>query len=277
MQHRQYTSTSQRGFQPPALNSVLILILVNVVCFLLVQRIIPWWELALSTYGLKQFKIWQLVTYMFLHANIMHILFNMYGLYLFGRYVLSSLGTRRFLTLYFLSGIVGAGLWLLFNWGSRSPVLGASGAVFGVMMAAAMLYPNMRLILLFPPIPITLKTFVAIYAGIEIFSELTNTQGGVAHLAHLGGFLAAFVYIRYISGESLGEIVTSPLHRFPLLGDVFRKSQQHGQRSGQRRNVIPLDPRRRKSQTNRKTYDEIMKEIEEIEREEKRKRRDDFL
>lgn len=273
MQNRQYAYPYQRGFQPPKLNCILILILVNIFCFIVVQRVIPWWELALSTYGLKQFKIWQLVTYMFLHANVMHILFNMYGLYLFGKYVLSSLGTRRFLTLYFLSGITGAGLWLLFNWGSRSPVLGASGAVFGVMMAAAMLYPNMRIMLLFPPIPMTLKTFVAIYAVIEIFSEISNMQGGVAHLAHLGGFLAAFVYIRFISGESLSDIFKNPLRRFPLLGDFFGKSRQ----SGQRRNVIPLDPRRRNSQTNRKTYDEIMKEIEEIEQEEKRKRGDDFI
>ncbi len=259
-----YRYTYKTSPQQSGMNCIVILIIINVVCFILSKMILlPWWEFALSSDGIQHFKVWQLVTYMFLHANVMHILFNMYGLYLFGNYVLTRLGTRRFLILYFLSGISGAGLWLLFNWGSMSPVIGASGAVFGIMMAAAMFYPNMRIMLIFPPIPMTLKTFVAVFAAIEVFSELSNMQGGVAHLAHMGGFLGAFVYIRMISGERWFDILKSPLKGFPLLGDLMRRRSR--------------SPRRHQSKTNQQTARDIILEIREIEEEEKRKRDDDFI
>jgi membrane associated rhomboid family serine protease len=262
-QKKYYTFTP--GGVKPGMNCIVILIILNVLVFLFVPGTMRvWMAIGLNSDGIQHFKLWQLVTYMFLHANVMHILFNMYGLYLFGNYVLTRLGTRRFLILYFLSGISGAILWLLFNWGSMSPVIGASGAVFGIMMAAAMFFPNMRIMLLFPPIPMTLKTFVAVFAAIEIFSELSSMQGGVAHLAHLGGFLGAFVYIRMISGERMSDILKSPLKGFPLLGDLLRR-----RRSG--------PSRKPQSKTNQKTYKDIMLEIREIEEEEKRKRDDDFI
>jgi membrane associated rhomboid family serine protease len=154
--------------------------------------------LWLSSYDIRQFEFWRLATYMFAHGGFWHILMNMWGLFLFGRLVEQALGARRFLQLYFTSGIIGGLIWLLANWGSSVPVVGASGAVFGVMMAAAMMYPNHMIMLLFPPIPMRLKTFVLVFALIEVFSQLGHRGTGVAHLAHLGGLLGAFVYMRWL-------------------------------------------------------------------------------
>jgi membrane associated rhomboid family serine protease len=267
--------TYRQSPYPSGMNCILVLIIINVLAFLLVPKTLTAWsQLALSSYGIQHLRVWQPVTYMFLHADVMHILFNMYGLYLFGNHVLNSLGTRRFLILYFVSGISGAMLWLGFNWGSSIPVIGASGAVFGVMMAAAMLYPNMRIMLLFPPIPMTLKTFVAVFAVIEIVSEVSNMQGNVAHLAHLGGFLGAFVYIRLSSGERFGDIVKSPLRGFPLLGQWSGRYSKPRRKTGRRNNAVPFEPR---SQTNRKTFEEIMKEIEELEQNKNRRQDDEYI
>ncbi len=207
LSERQYIDSYSGGGFRDAKSCIIILIGVNVAAFVLFSlagRLAL--EFALSAEGVTQFKLWQFVSYMFIHANVWHILFNMWGLYLFGTVVLSLLGTARFLTLYFLSGVSGAGLWLLVNWNMRSYLVGASAGVFGVMMAAAMLYPNMKIQLLFPPIPMTMKVFVLIFAGIEVLNELSNTQGGVAHLAHLGGFLCAYVYITYLYGDQVWDM-----------------------------------------------------------------------
>ena len=258
MYRKYYAHTPGKQNCPIKMNCILGLIIINVLAFILVPKVL-WLQLMLSSYGIQHLKLWQLFSYMFLHGSFLHLFVNMWGLFLFGRHVLARLGTERFLILYFLSGLSGAGLWLCFNWGSRIPVIGASGAVFGVMLAAAMFMPNMRIMLLFPPIPMTLKTFVLAYAVIEILSELSHSQSGVAHLAHLGGFLGAYVYIRMLSGERIWDIVTSPLRGF----SAMYKTRQ----SGNQNHIFP--PKR--SEVNRKTFEEIMAEIEEIEREQKRK------
>ncbi|PID60040.1 hypothetical protein CSB45_00690 [candidate division KSB3 bacterium] len=233
-------------------NCLQILIGLNVLIFFLLPKSGFWWQVALSSYGIKSLKLWQLVSYQFLHGSLTHLCFNMWGLYLFGRYVLKQMGTQRFLTLYFLSGISGALLWLLFNWNSRVPVIGASGAVFGVMMAAALYFPEMRIMLLIPPIPLKLRTFVLIYAAIEIFSEFSAMQSGIAHLAHLGGFLAAYLYIRLSSGESLGAVLKHPLAAF--------NRPTHQSLSYRPTTGTP-------SEINRKTFEIIMSEIEKLEHE----------
>ncbi|MCP4401026.1 MAG: rhomboid family intramembrane serine protease [bacterium] len=210
---RQYINSSSYGggggsFSSANKNVVFVLIAINTLVFFLIPVGSRIWlyELALSSIGIKNFKFWQFVSYMFLHANFMHIFFNMWGLYLFGMTILPVLGTARFLQLYFLSGISGAGLWMLFNWNSNAPIVGASGAVFGVLMAAAMLHPHMRIQLLFPPIPMQMKTFVMIYAAIEIFNELSSAKGGIAHLAHLGGFISAYFYLKHLYGNQVWDI-----------------------------------------------------------------------
>ena len=154
-------------------------------------------NMALSAYGVRSFQLWRLVTYMFVHGGFWHLAINMWGLYLFGSMLERRMGSANFLKLYFISGVVGALLWLGFNWNSYIPCVGASGALFGVMVAAAMMYPNAMIMLLIPPIPLKLKTFVIIYALIESFSSVTGTEGQVAHLVHLGGLIGGYFYMRY--------------------------------------------------------------------------------
>jgi len=144
------------------------------------------------------FTPWQLVTYAFLHASFLHLAFNMYGLWMFGRELESLLGRRAFLQLYFAS-ILSAGVTqLLFTHltGNVYPTVGASGGVFGILLAYGMFFPNRILILLFPPIPLPAWLFVTLYAGIELMLGVTGTQAGVAHFAHLGGMVGGYLVIR---------------------------------------------------------------------------------
>ena len=241
---------TNRGFGPPQ-SVIKPLIIVNVVVFVLtgfgndpsagLMQV-----LALHPYHLRHFEVWRLLTHMFVHGSFFHIFFNMWGLYLFGTPVEQRLGPRRFLGLYFISGLVGGVAWLLVNWNVvslydvmvqmsptstavRDPnviataaqiagdprivevkpvfgyVIGASGGVFGVMMACAMAFPNMRIMLLFPPIPMRIRTFVFVYGFIEVTSALGAYKGhgsGIAHLAHLGGLLGAFLYMKHLGFDS---------------------------------------------------------------------------
>ena len=136
------------------------------------------------------FKLWQLVSYMFLHANLPHIFFNMYSLWMFGGVIERTLGRNRFLVFYFISGI-GAGLcqilMQLFTAESDlAATIGASGACYGILLAFGLFYPNQRVILLFPPIPIKAKWLVIGYAILEAYLAF-NTNSNIAHFAHLGG------------------------------------------------------------------------------------------
>lgn len=138
------------------------------------------------------FMPWQLVTYMFLHADFSHIFFNMFSLWMFGRIIEQTLGTKRFLAFYFISGI-GAGLCqiIMQMFTENSPVaatIGASGACYGILLAFGLLYPNQKIFLLIPPIPIKAKWLVIGYAILEAYLAF-NTDSNIAHLAHLGGML----------------------------------------------------------------------------------------
>ncbi len=151
---------------------------------------------GLSVTGIENFRFYELVTYMFLHAGFWHIAFNMWSLFLFGSLVAPHLGRKKFITLYLISGIVGGGLWLLFNWNSPYAVVGASGAAFGVMLAAAMMEPNQEFILMLFPVPIKVKTLVVVLGVIEILSKLQQSSN-IAHLAHLGGFIGAYIFLKF--------------------------------------------------------------------------------
>ena len=138
------------------------------------------------------FKLWQLVSYMFLHADFSHIFFNMFSLWMFGRIIEQTLGTKRFLAFYFISGI-GAGLCQIIMqiFTENSPfaaTIGASGACYGILLAFGLLYPNQKIYLLIPPIPIKAKWLVIGYAILEAYLAF-NTDSNIAHLAHLGGML----------------------------------------------------------------------------------------
>jgi len=153
----------------------------------------------LSSENLKNFEVWRLGTYMFAHGGLLHILANMWMLYIFGKPLEYRIGGNRFLNLYFLSGLIGVAIWLLFNW-TGQPILGASGAVVGVLVAAAMLFPNQQYMLLIPPVPIKLKTLALVFGGLQVMLALSGSGGpggNVAYIAHLGGMLGGFIYIRW--------------------------------------------------------------------------------
>jgi len=185
------------------------------------------------------FKPYQLVTHMFMHGGFMHLAFNMFALWMFGRVLESVWGPKRFFIYYFVTGLGAAALHTLVNYlqfhylaGRMSPetvqmvmtqgteifnqgknfsdpaagklnlmlnipTVGASGAVFGILLGFGMLFPNTELMLLFPPIPIKAKYFVAGYGAIELFSGITGMGANIAHFAHLGGMLFGFFLIRY--------------------------------------------------------------------------------
>ncbi|HJQ21539.1 MAG TPA: rhomboid family intramembrane serine protease [Gemmatimonadaceae bacterium] len=137
---------------------------------------------------------WTVVTYMFLHGGFMHILFNMLALFFFGPRVEERLGSRPFTVLYFLSGISGALLSLFF---SSAPIIGASGGVFGVMLAFAYFWPDAP-ILIWGILPVPAAILVVITTALALFGGFTGAQGGVAHFAHLGGFAGAFLYLKWL-------------------------------------------------------------------------------
>ena len=149
-------------------------------------------------------RIWQPVTYIFLHGGLFHLLVNMLMLWMFGRSLEEVWGKRRFLNYFFLCG-VGAGLitivvkFIPMLWGSAPsdvPTIGASGAIFGILIANAILFPD-RQIWLFPlPVMIPMRPFVAVMAAIEFFSTLGSSGDNVSHLCHLGGMLIGWLYLR---------------------------------------------------------------------------------
>ena len=138
---------------------------------------------------------WTLVTYMFLHAGLGHIFWNMLGLYFFGPRVESRMGSQRFLTLYLLSGVVGALFSVLLA--PRNPILGASGAVLGVLMAFARYWPRERLYI-WGVLPVEARWLVIIYAAIDIMGFNGFGRLGVANVAHLGGFAGALLYLLFL-------------------------------------------------------------------------------
>lgn len=141
-------------------------------------------------------KYYLLLTHMFLHGGFWHLLFNMWGLYMFGQLLESRIGTIHFLNLYFLSGLLGGGFWILSNVGSPYGCIGASGAVSGVIMATAMFYPNLMIMLIIPPIPMKLKTFAIVFVICEMLLEFSGGGGNIAHLAHLGGVVGGWVFVK---------------------------------------------------------------------------------
>ncbi|MEG0466846.1 MAG: rhomboid family intramembrane serine protease [Mucinivorans sp.] len=179
------------------------LIMLNLVFFLitwLLPQFTPWIDqhLALWYWEDPRFSPIQLLSYMFLHANMSHIFFNMFALWMFGRQLEYDLGSQRFLVYYLITGI-GAGILNLLVMqitGDYGVTIGASGAVFGVLLAFGLLHPNERLLLLIPPVPIKAKYFVMAYGALELFQGVAISDN-VAHFAHLGGMLFGAILLFY--------------------------------------------------------------------------------
>ena len=228
--------------------AVTILLIVNFAVFLAPSFVRGLGRFLIDNFALyypanDQFKDWQLVTHMFLHGGLMHIAFNMFALYTFGRTLEQVLGTSRFAVFYFLCGVGAASIHLLVTWMQAqalqsqlmdagvsasqiqtllatgrmpagynpqevramlselfgiyvTPMVGASGALYGVMTAFGMTFPNAKLALIFLPVPIPAKYFIPIIVAIDLTSGLTGFSlfgGGIAHFAHVGGALIGFL------------------------------------------------------------------------------------
>jgi membrane associated rhomboid family serine protease len=158
------------------------------------------WPLGSGDVGQPPFRPWQLLTYGFLHGGLAHLFFNMFAVFMFGSEVERLFGPRRYLT-YYLLCVIGAALMHLIVVSLAGmdlvPAVGASGGVFGLLLAFGMAWPHRKLMLLFPPIPMPAWLFVTLYGVLELYLGITQTAQGVAHFAHLGGMLTGFVLIRY--------------------------------------------------------------------------------
>jgi len=140
------------------------------------------------------YRPWTIITYMFLHAGLLHLAFNMIGLYFFGPRLEQRLGGRQFLWLYFLSGMTGAVLSFPFT--PNVPIVGASGAIFGVLMGFALYWPREK-IYIWGVLPIESRVLVIILAILSLSGGFGGSGGNVAHFAHLGGFLGGFLYLKW--------------------------------------------------------------------------------
>jgi membrane associated rhomboid family serine protease len=146
------------------------------------------------------FEFWQILTSAFLHAGLAHIGLNMWGLYLFGGDVEKEMGSRYFAALYFAAVLAASAVQLIVvsatTEGGAYPTLGASGGVFGVLLAFGLLFPRRTILLLIPPIPMPARVFVVLYAVLELTNGVLGTEAGVAHFAHLGGMLGGYLVLR---------------------------------------------------------------------------------
>jgi membrane associated rhomboid family serine protease len=185
----------------------LALVAANVAVFLLQMAqpglVVPFalWPLGASaaSNGQVSFQVWQLLTYGFLHGSFVHLLFNMFALYMFGGALEQVVGPRRFTAYYLVSVLAAAVTQLCVMALAREiyPTVGASGGVFGLLLAYAIYFPHNRVYFLFVPFPIKARVFVFVYAAIELFLGVTGTQEGVAHFAHLGGLIGGGLMLAY--------------------------------------------------------------------------------
>ena len=210
---------------------ILINVLVMIMCYL--KSTFMYDTFAMYFPASPKFEVWQPLTYLFMHGDFFHLFFNMYTLYIFGSVLERVWGTKKFLLFFFVTGVGAALVHACVQWYQYSelmratglssaeiynevsqcpdgmkfvgsiwdvmfvPTVGASGAIYGILMGYAMLYPDSVLTLIFPPISLKAKWFVLIFAGIELLLGVTGTQAGVAHFAHLGGLIFGFALIMY--------------------------------------------------------------------------------
>ena len=217
-----YSYENRGGFMANVPTAVKNIIIINVLVMVMtaLNENFMYEKFALFYPTSPFFHWWQPLTHMFMHGGFWHLFFNMYTLWIFGSVLERVWGTRKFLLFYFVTGL-GAALihtgveWVqMQSWLTEAaqcsyaaqasihtlkmtPTVGASGAIYGVLMGYAMLYPDSVLTLIFPPISLKAKWFVLIFAAIELLTGVTGTGGGIAHFAHLGGLIFGFLLIWY--------------------------------------------------------------------------------
>ena len=212
----------RRGFMSNVPTAVRNIIIINVLVMIMtsLNENFMYEKFALFYPTSPFFHWWQPVTHMFMHGGFWHLFFNMYTLYIFGTVLERIWGAKKFLLFYFVTGLGAAAVHTGVEWiqasswmseaaaGSMSavqqihaltmtPTVGASGAIYGILMGYAMLYPDSIMTLVFPPISMKAKWFVLIFAAIELLTGVTGTGGGIAHFAHLGGLIFGFLLIMY--------------------------------------------------------------------------------
>jgi membrane associated rhomboid family serine protease len=185
----------------PPTTKALMLICTAVFCLGLFLPLDFWFALWPLPSG--RFMPWQPLTYAFLHGGMFHLFFNMLGLWMFGSELEMMWGQRRYLHFLLASVLTAAAAQLLITWltGSMVPTVGASGGLFGLLLAFGMLFPNRIIMPLFPPIPMKARTFVIVFGALELLLGLGGSSG-IAHFAHLGGMLGGFLMIRYWRRQS---------------------------------------------------------------------------
>ena len=201
----------------PLTPAIKALVIINVAAFV-IDWLVPgaFLQQTLGLYPRGVFRdlhVWQPVTYMFLHAGIAHILFNMLALWMFGVELERMWGTTYFVKFYFVTGVGGAIATTLLSfipfgplqvlW--QAPIVGASGAIFGVLLAYGLYFPN-RPIYMYLVFPIPAKYFVTIMGGISLLLSLSDGGGGVAHTTHLGGLAVGYIYLKGMRVHVLSEI-----------------------------------------------------------------------
>jgi membrane associated rhomboid family serine protease len=194
---------------PPVTRALLF---VNGIVFLLQlntgPELIAWfalWPLGASSLGgTAGFLPWQVITYSFLHGSLLHLAVNMLALFMFGSDIERVFGERRYLVYYFTCVLTAAAAQLITSatsGGPAYPTVGASGGVFGLLLAYGLFFPRRTVMLIFPPIPMPAWLFVIVFGTLELFLGITQSMSGIAHFAHLGGMLGGFLLIRYWSGR----------------------------------------------------------------------------
>ena len=223
-----YENNNRGGFLSNIPVATRNLIIINVLIWIMSALDKSGWMLskfALFYPGSPFFHIWQPITHMFMHGGFWHVFFNMYTLFIFGSVLERMWGPKKYLVFYFVTGLGAAALHMGVQWieslvymgqiaqGSAdaqtalhilnyTPTVGASGAIYGLLLGYAMLFPDSRLTLIFPPITLTAKWFVIIFAGIELVTGVMSVSSvnfgtGIAHFAHLGGMLFGWLLISY--------------------------------------------------------------------------------
>src|SRR5690554_6649387 len=186
---------------PPVTRNILIAIVVMYIFQIMLTAsgnyFIPRY-FALYPIGSDYFYPWQLITHSLLHGSFMHLFFNGFAIWMFGSQIEHYWGEKKY-GIYFIVCIIGAGLANALL--SNSAAIGISGAVYGLLVAYGMMWPNHTIYLVIPPIPIKAKYFVLIFAGIALFSSFNPNNDGIAHIAHLGGALTGFLMIQYWRGK----------------------------------------------------------------------------